>query len=307
MKRKVCSDQLFRFSSLRNDWYQSNQTLPRAIRQTVEGTHRFVFHGFPRQWIPLFAWFGARWEKSVEPIEYLPLFSDLNEQQLNRIVRRARAERMLRPMLEAASTLDPVVSDCLYILDHTVKKLSDTMLNDVSIEKLRPRKTLLLTSWQAYGRPSILRLEKEVAKIPVRGNGAVMLPCSFKRPYDTSPTHRRIYAELEQLGYEIKRLHKVVITSLGVIPEELWAAPAVLQYDAGVPDLYRLLRLLRTFFSTRSYPYVLDCSEFPPFSDLLQIVYRDGLINDLRRLAFRSSRAFYVRNPNRRKAKGSPS
>ena len=148
---------------------------------------------------------------------------------------------------------------------------------------------------------SILRFEEEVAKIPAHGDGALILPCSFRRPYDTSPTHRRIYTELERSGYTVRYLHKIVITSLGVIPEELWAAPAVLQYDAGVPDLYRLLRLLRRFFSTRSYPYVLDCSEFPPFCDLLQILHREGLIGDLRRLELRRSRAFYARNPKEKR------
>jgi hypothetical protein len=86
-----------------------------------------------------------------------------------------------------------------------------------------------------------------------------------------------------------------VLTSLGVIPQELWNSPVVRSYDAGVPDLYRLLRLLRGFFFTHRYSYVLDCSEFAPFSDLLNIVNREGLISDLRRMPVQKSRAFYLR------------
>jgi hypothetical protein len=289
--------QVFPFSSLRSDWYRSNQALPRAIRQTVDGTRKFLFHGFPRQWIPLFAWFGVPWKKSVAPLDYLPFFSDLSEQQLEKILCRARDEDMLRPMLESASTLDPVISDCLYILDHSVKARSEAMTSESTVDRARPRKTLLLTSWQAYGRPSVVGLEQKVAEIPARGDVAAMLPCSFRRPYDRSPTHRRIYARLKQCGYDVGGLHKIVVTSLGIIPEELWSSPAVVQYDAGVPDIYRLLRLLRTFFATRRYRYVVDCLEFPVYSDLLQIVQREGLIADLRRLDLPRRRAFYVRPP----------
>ena len=297
MKRKALRTELFRFSTLRGDWYRSNQALPRAIRQTIDGTRRFIFNGFPRQWIPLFVWFGVPWKNSVAPSDYLPFFSDLSEQELEEILKSARHEKMLRPLLEAASTLDPVISDCLYILDHSVKGSSDEMKSETAVGRARPRKTLLLTSWQSYGRPSVLRLEEEVARIPARGNTAVMLPCSFKRPYNGSPTHRRIYSRLKESGYDVENLHKIVVTSLGIIPEELWSSPAVVRYDAGVPDIYRLLRLLRTFFATRRYRYVVDCLEFQPYSDLLQIVKREGLITDLRRLGSPRGRAFYIRQP----------
>jgi hypothetical protein len=287
----------FRFSSLRADWYRANQALPRAIRQTVDGVRHFSFEGFPRQWLPLLAWFDVPAQEMIAPKDYLPFFSDLDEKQLRRIIARAREEGMLRPMLEAASTLDPVISDCMYILDHTVKRTSQPMRDELLIEPSRKRKTLLLTSWQAYSRPSVLNLENEIAQVPARSEAAVMLPCSFRRPYGKSPTHRRIYSRLRKAGYALEKLHKIVVTSLGVIPEERWDSPPVLQYDAGVPDIYRVLRLLRAFLARRPYRYVVDCLEFAPYSDLLRIVQREGLINDLRRLDLPGRRTFYVRLP----------
>jgi predicted RNA-binding protein len=169
------------------------------------------------------------------------------------------------------------------------------MRDELALDLSRKRKTLLLTSWHAYSRPSVLNLEKDILKIRARGEGAIMLPCSFKRPYGESPTHRRIYSQLKQCGYAVENSHRIVVTSLGVIPQEVWSSPAVMQYDAGVPDIYRLLRLLRDFFTKRHYKYVIDCLEFPPYSDLLRIVQREGLIGDLRRLDRPKRRAFYVR------------
>jgi hypothetical protein len=299
MKRDVRRGEVFHFSSLRTDWYRSNQTLPRAIRHAVNKTRRYSFEGFPRQWIPIFAWFDVPWTKSIAPSEYLPFFSDLNEQKLRAVVRKASKERMLRSMVEAAATLDPVISDCLYILDHTVKRVDSRRCDDCAREPSQARKNILLTSWQAYGRPSVLSLERAVMNLPTRSGGAVILPCSFKRPYNESPTHRRISSQLQKRGYDVRKLHKIVLTSLGVIPEELWDAPAVMRYDAGVPDIYRLLRLLRTFFSVRSYDYIVDCSQFPPYSDLLRIIQREGLITDLRRVNITKRFAFYVRHPKR--------
>src|SRR5262249_1480566 len=103
----------FAFSSLRIDWYRSNQCLPRVIRQCVDGKRHLVFKGFPRQWIPLFVWFGVAWKETTDPADYLPFFSDFGESQMKRFVCRARKRGMLRPMLEAVCTLDPVVCDCL--------------------------------------------------------------------------------------------------------------------------------------------------------------------------------------------------
>ncbi len=293
MTRKSATRDCFDFAKLRSDWYRANQALPRAIRQAVNGERNTTFYGFPRYWIPLFEWFGVTWRATIEPREYVPFFSEVDEQSIKRLIRRAASEGMLRTTLEATATLDPIMSDCLYILDHTVKTQSPAMLEECGRPESK-RKTLLLTGWHSYGRPSVLKLEQTSASVCMFGQAALVLPCSIKRPYNRSPTHQRIYSCLAQRGYCISAMHKIVITSLGVIPEELWNSAAVLRYDAGAPDLYRLLRLIRNFFSTKPYAYVLDCSEFPPFSDLLQIAHREGLIKDLQHLSLRRSRAFHI-------------
>ena len=72
-----------------------------------------------------------------------------------------------------------------------------------------------------------------------------------------------------------------MITSIGIVPEELWENPVVGSYDAGVPDIYRLLRLARTFFSSHSYDKVIDCLSFEPYSDILRILRAEGHFQEL--------------------------
>lgn len=85
------------------------------------------------------------------------------------------------------------------------------------------------------------------------------------------------------------------MTSLGVLPEEVWGDQEVLAYDAGVPDLFRALRLTRSFFKTHRYSSVIDCSQYPPYSDILGIVKREGLIRKLIRIDVPKRRTFYLR------------
>jgi hypothetical protein len=293
------SSHRFDFTSLRRDWYLSNQAVPRAIRQTINGTRSYRFYGFPRQWIPLFEWFGVPWHESVRPLEYLPFFSELNEAHITAIVRRARASGRLRNLLETAAASDPIISDCLYRLDNTATAMSTDMVRDLrELEATGGSKhRLLLAGWQSYGRPSVRALEAAVAAVRPRATVAVVLPCAMRRPYDKSKTHRRLYRLLADNGHEVSEMHRIVISSLGVLPEEVWSTPQVLSYDAGVPDVYRLLRLARGYFSAKKYSSVFDCLQFEPYSDVLRIIAGEGAISNLVRLPLMRPAHFWLRVP----------
>src|SRR5205085_11250271 len=96
----------FDFSSLRKDWYTSNSAMTKAVRSCITGRRVLVFRGFPRQWIPVFEWFGVPWESSIQPPEYIPFFSDLTEKQVIEIICRARRENSLRVLVESATMYD---------------------------------------------------------------------------------------------------------------------------------------------------------------------------------------------------------
>jgi hypothetical protein len=157
------------------------------------------------------------------------------------------------------------------------------------------KRPLILNGWQSYGRPSLRLLEKEVSKVMPKSKIAATLPCSLARPYDRSRTHRKIYSMLKEHGYSIDGLHRIVITSLGVLPEEVWSMPQVLAYNAGVPDIYRVLRLVRKFFGRADYGLVIDCLQFEPYSDVLRIAKREGIIREILKLKIPGRKQFYIR------------
>lgn len=286
----------FPFYALRHDWYVGNSVLPRALLRCVTGEKSLTFMDFPRQWLPLFEWYGVKWKGSIPPGKHIPIFSDLDEPGIRNLVDRARKARTLRGLVEAASMLDPVLSDCLYILDNTLPLTKRSIQKDMDYAEESNHKCLLLNGWQSYGRPSVRVLEEQLRRVQAPLPKAVVLPCALRRPYDQSRAHRKIYRILEERGYELRDFHKVVITSLGVFPEEMWNLPQVVAYDAGVPDIYRILRLARVWFAKARYRLVVDCLQFAPYRDVLHILQRESLIPKLERVAIPGRRHFYVQS-----------
>ena len=280
------------FDDIRDDWYRANQLVPRLVREALRGHEKFVFRRFPRQWIPLFEYYGLAWDKSQAPGQHIPLISEMSEEEITRHCRVASSQGTLRSLVESIVVLDPVLADFLYILDNSSNHRPGPC---ATLVEAQFRGTIRLTNWQSYGRPEVQDFEREVDQISVRKQVAVVLPCSRRRPYQTSRTCHRIWRALHEEGYERTDLHQVVVTSLGIVPEELWSHPVVLRYDGGVPDIYRVLRLARRFFLRNRYANVIDCLQFPPYSDVLAILQREGTIKRLSRGPAQTSRQFYVR------------
>jgi hypothetical protein len=278
------------FASIRDDWYKANQLLPRVARKAILKSSSILFRGFPRQWIPLWEYYGLAWVESCAPSGHIPLVSELSEAEMLQHCETAKRNGTLRCLVESVVTLDPVLADALYILDNSIPPEFSTQEPFHS-----SRKQVRLTNWQSYGRPEVRRLELAIGKISVKEDLAIVLPCSRHRPYGTSRTHVRIWRTLRDLGFKPSSAHQVVFTSLAIVPQELWNHPIVIAYDAGVPDIYRLLRLARSYFSRNSYKDVIDCLEFEPYSDVLAILSREGLIRNLIKGPVRRNRQFFLK------------
>jgi predicted RNA-binding protein len=219
------------------------------------------------------------------------MISEISDDQLAAFSRAAHAKGTLRTLVESVSALDPLLADFLYVVDHKV----DIWTLPITPIPQNGSKLIRLSSWQSYGRPEVLRFEAEVDQIHKTKSVAVALPCSRKRPYRTSRIHKKIWRALSESGYEPAAVDQLVVTSLGVVPEALWDHPAVLAYDAGVPDIYRVLRLARRFFSRNSYTLVVDCLQFVPYSDILRILQREKILRRLSRGPVTRSRQFYLK------------
>jgi Domain of unknown function (DUF5591) len=257
---------IVRFDSLRDDWVKGADLVVRLIaRSARDGV---ILQGFPRQWIPLFVYFGVAFSEASHPAEYVPLASEIPESELEKLSQGAQAKGALREMVEAFASLDPLIADVLYKLDRRM---------------IAPRATgpfrIKFTGWQSYGRPEVRAFNELVESIGSASHEtAVLLPCARRRPYQNSKTHRRIWKRLRAHSIEQGHVDSLVVSSIGIVPEALWGHPIVLAYDSGVPDIFRILRLMRRYFQKSRYAFVIDCLEFKPYSDCLQIVAREGLV-----------------------------
>jgi len=280
------------FNTMRDDWYRANQLVPRRFRDVLSGRALFRFCGFPRQWIPLFEYFGMPWRDCCAPTEYMPIVSGISDEQLAGHCRAARQAGTLRTLVESIVILDPVLADFLYILDNTTHYDPEARQPR---EVIAPDAELRLTGWQSYGRPEVLAFEAEVDRICKFKSTAVLLPCSRHRPYRNSRTHKKIWRALGKIGYKPEDVDQLVVTSLGIVPERLWEYPVVMRYDAGVPDIYRVLRLARRFFRRNRYMRVLDCLQFAPYSNVFSILRLEKIIRGLSRGPVNRSRQFYLK------------
>jgi len=256
------------YTSLRGDWIRGVDLLVRLIRQSAIGER--VLIGFPRQWIPIFIYFRCLWRNSANPDRYIPVVSHCNEAQLREMSESASRHGTLRELVESFASLDPLLADVLYRIDrHRLAESSNS--------------SVLLTGWQSYGRPEIVEFCQGVqTTASASSSTAVLLPCARKRPYGQSKTHRRIWKHLAEMEVEPSQVDQIVVSSIGIVPEFHWDHPVVHAYDSGVPDIYRILRLMRLFFGKVRYSTVVDCLEFRPYSDCLQIVAREGLVGEVR-------------------------
>ncbi|MEM9409747.1 MAG: DUF5591 domain-containing protein [Planctomycetota bacterium] len=160
-------------------------------------------------------------------------------------------------------------------------------------------KNLLLNSWHCYNRPSLLDLEKRVIESSIDEENVLILPCSMARPYDRSRTHRRMREVFAGEGYNIDEYLQVVISSIGIVPEQFWNDSAVVSYNSGVPDVYRTLRLARNFFSRFKFKRVVSVLSYEPYRDVLRICEKEQLIEQLVEIPVRS-RQFHVSTVRRR-------
>jgi archaeosine synthase len=91
--------------------------------------------------------------------------------------------------------------------------------------------TLRAASAESMKRPEVVRFAERVVErfIPTRSDVAVLLPCSARKPYSMSQSHRRFQGAIRN------RAHELILTSpLGLVPRELEAVYPAAHYDVPV-------------------------------------------------------------------------
>lgn len=146
------------------------------------------------------------------------------------IVRNAIRYGKLRELVEARALSEPWMVSVLRILDRDHYPF---------MERNHPVSggPLIAATTDSLNRPEIVRFRNRVRdryKKPPSKKILLFLPCSAKKPYSFSKTHRIIRSTLLEIANR-HVVHEVVITSpLGVVPKEVELFYPAQQYDIPV-------------------------------------------------------------------------
>lgn len=133
-------------------------------------------------------------------------------------------------------------------------------------ERTFPRRTRYIkaNSLESLRRPDLSRYRNYVANDyskPVGKEVALLLPCSARKPYSTSKSHRKIIDALSGLRSQI---HEVIVTSpVGLVPRDLENTYPANSYDIPVigewyeDEKMMINRLIKSYFSRNSYTKVV--------------------------------------------------
>lgn len=162
----------------------------------------------------------------------------------------------LRLLTETSASLTPLISDTLYQLDNKIDKIDE--LEEGKI------KSVEITNWQSYGRSYITDLDKQIKEFKNQKKICLLLPCVGKRPYN----HEKLNIE----NYDNENYHKVVLSSIGIIPEEFWNSEVVMKYNTGVPDIWRVFKLAKYYFEKNKYDKIICYLDYAPYIEIVEIL-----------------------------------
>ena len=167
---------------------------------------------------------SGEWIKQRGKIE--DLFSH-NQAELSRWVlkiRNAIANGKLRELVEITSLHNPRVSQILY---HSASLL---------IEKGARVHSTIRSNDLSLNHPSILDFQNRLSDYepPAKEMVLLILPCSARKPYFKSSSHKRFFNALREVDNYLA-LHVVSVTSpLGLVPRELEFCYPAAHYDIAV-------------------------------------------------------------------------
>ncbi len=146
-----------------------------------------------------------------------------------------------------------------------IMRILDTGTYDF-MERLYPARTpyIKANSVDSLMRPDLQRYRNRVSGLyshPAWKDVALILPCTARKPYHTSKTHRKIFSRIDRYS---RMVHKVVVTSpVGVVPEELEESYPPAFYD--IPTIGKwyadernmITEMLKSYFERNTYRKVV--------------------------------------------------
>ena len=167
--------------------------------------------------------------KKILQHNYYVLFNEL------KLVRNMIKKSNLRSLVEKRVKSDPILTSILRNLDmhHFPFFEEKTPVTSSNI--------IYANTKESMSRPEIKRFQIRVIKRykkPVSAKICVMLPCSLKKPYSFSESHR-CFIERIQTTVNPNVVHELIITSpLGIVPRELELTYPASNYDIPVTGIW---------------------------------------------------------------------
>jgi len=177
-----------------------------------------------------------------------------------KFVKNTLQKATLRNLVETRITSNPTLTAMLKYLNQKHNEF---------LEKHTPitqNNTILATTKLAMNRPEITRFQKRILtryKKPENAKILLLLPCSAKKPYSYSKSHKKFKDQLlAQKNPWI--VHELIITSpLGLVPRELETMYPACCYDIPVTGIWdedektMITKLLTEYLSNNHYKQVI--------------------------------------------------
>jgi archaeosine synthase len=177
-----------------------------------------------------------------------------------RRVRHAISAGRLRELVEARVRTDPWLVQNLRLMDLEMGDLQEMYAPLVGPQ-------FLAGSKESLSRPDVIRWRRRLVDRYSRPRGAralVLLPCSAKKPYSRSRSHRR-FREAIALSGRAATVHEVIVTSpLGLVPRELEYTYPAKHYDIPVTghwdmdEVKMVQEMVRWLVSANEYDLVIS-------------------------------------------------
>ena len=166
----------------------------------------------------------------------------------------------LRLLVEATTVFRPELVDALWKCDMQWRtRPVDTR------SVLGASDDIVITNNGSYHRPEIKQYFAHLdAYVPTKKN-VVLVPCAADKPYP-APVHRAVLDRMPDTFY-LANLTGV----LGVVPQDLW--PVMPRYDSGIPNEWRLLNVVRSYFARNRPDIVVVYADY--YSIALKEALRD--------------------------------
>lgn len=177
-------------------------------------------------------------------------------EEMFRVIRESIGNSTLRELLEKYQISSKAL-ELLRLLDNDSTGI---------VEEAFPRRTpyIKANSLESLRRPDLARYRKYIAEEYRKPEGrqvAVLLPCSARKPYSSSRSHRKIIDAMS--GYR-QQVHEIIVTSpVGVVPRDLEGTYPAIAYDIPVigewyEDEKAMIKgLLEAYFRNNSYSSVI--------------------------------------------------